>query len=325
MAARNPLAPALWIAILAVAIGPLIALVTDDTYLLSIFERFLIYAVAAASLNLILGYGGMVSFGHAVYLGIGAYATGILADAGIATLWVQAPAVVLASAGAAALIGMVALRTSGVHFIMITLALAQILYYLAQSSSAFGGDDGMVLYERSTLWPGYDAFDPWHFYAFIAVSSVLLIWLVDHVVRSDFGRRLVAVRENSQRANALGFDATATKLLAFVIAGAVCGLAGLLLANQSEFATPSYANWQRSGELLAIVILGGVGTRFGPVYGALAFIVVEHFLAGITSHWPILFGPLLILVVLFFHAGLSGAVSLLGGRFRARQTAGAVR
>jgi branched-chain amino acid transport system permease protein len=325
MAARNPLAPALWIAILAVAIGPLIALVTDDNYLLSIFERFLIYAVAAASLNLILGYGGMVSFGHAVYLGIGAYATGILADAGIATLWVQAPVVVLASAGAAALIGMVALRTSGVHFIMITLALAQILYYLAQSSSAFGGDDGMVLYERSTLWPGYDAFDPWHFYAFIAVSSVLLIWLVDHVVRSDFGRRLVAVRENSQRANALGFDATATKLLAFVIAGAVCGLAGLLLANQSEFATPSYANWQRSGELLAIVILGGVGTRFGPVYGALAFVVVEHFLAGITSHWPILFGPLLILVVLFFHAGLSGAVSLLGGRFRARQTAGAVR
>ncbi|MFB9950537.1 branched-chain amino acid ABC transporter permease [Rhizobium puerariae] len=325
MPVRNSLVPAVWIVLLTVGIGPLMALLADDSYLLSIFERFLIYAVAAVSLNLILGYGGMVSFGHAVYLGIGAYATGILADAGVSALWIQAPVVLLASAGAAALIGMVALRTSGVHFIMITLALAQILYYLAQSSSAFGGDDGMVLRERSTLWPGYDAFDPWHFYAFVAVSAVLLVWLVDHVIRSDFGRRLVAVRENSQRANALGFDATATKLLAFVIAGAVCGLAGLLLANQSEFATPSYSNWQRSGELLAIVILGGVGTRFGPIYGALAFVVVEHLLTGITSHWPILFGPLLILVVLFFHSGLSGAVSMLGEKLRTRQTAEVAR
>lgn len=322
MRQRNPAIPAALIPILAAGVGPLAAIVTGNPYLLSIFERFLIFAVAASSLNLILGYGGMVSFGHAVYLGIGAYATGLLANAGYGALWVQVPAVVLVSAGAAALIGLIALRTSGVHFIMITLALAQILYYLAQSSSVFGGDDGMVIQERSTLWPGYDAFDPWQFYGFIAVSALLLIGLVDLVARSDFGRRLVAVRENGQRANALGFDVTATRLLAFVIAGAVCGLAGLLLANQSEFATPGYANWQRSGELLAIVILGGVGTRFGPIYGALAFVVVEHFLASITSHWPILFGPLLILVVLFFHAGLSGLVDGLGRRVRAPQAGG---
>lgn len=316
MMTRDSALPVLLLLALAALLGPLGALISDDPYILSIFERFLIFAVAASSLNLILGYGGMVSFGHAVYLGIGAYATGLLANAGYPSLWLQLPVVVVVSGAAAFLIGMIALRTSGVHFIMITLALAQILYYLAQSSSAFGGDDGMVIYERSALWPGYDAFDPWQFYGFIAVSALVLIWLVDVVVRSDFGRRLVAVRENSQRANALGFDVMGTRLAAFVIAGAVCGLAGLLLANQSEFATPGYSNWQRSGELLAVVILGGVGTRTGPVWGALVFVVVEHYLASVTSHWPILFGPLLILIVLFFHQGLAGLFDSLGRRLR---------
>ncbi|CAM3182105.1 branched-chain amino acid transport system permease protein [Paracoccus aminovorans] len=322
MRERNPATGMIVTALVAAGIGPLVAAVAGDAYLLSIFERFLIFAVAASSLNLILGYGGMVSFGHAVYLGIGAYATGLMANAGLTGLWMQVPAVVLASGLAAALIGVIALRTSGVHFIMITLALAQILYYLAQSSSVFGGDDGMVIYGRSTLWPGYDAFDPWQFYAFVAVLALVLLWLIDWVIRSDFGSRLVAVRENAQRANALGFDTLATRLLAFVIAGAVCGIAGLLLANQSEFASPGYANWQRSGELLAIVILGGVGTRFGPVYGALAFVVVEHVLAAITSHWAIVFGPMLILVVLFYHASLSGLGAQLGrklGLVRASQ------
>lgn len=320
---RRSQLPALLLAVLAVGVGPVAALVADDPYLLSIFERFLIFAVAASSLNLILGYGGMVSFGHAVYLGLGAYATGLLANAGHESLWIQAPVVVVASAIAAFLIGKIALRTSGVHFIMITLALAQILYYLAQSSSAFGGDDGMVIHARTTLWPGYDAFDPWQFYAFVAVTALALLWLVDVVVRSDFGRRLVAARENGQRANALGFDVTGTRLVAFVIAGAICGLAGMLLANQSEFATPGYSNWQRSGELLAIVILGGVGTRSGPILGALVFIVVEHYLVSITTHWPILFGPLLILVVLFFNSGLSGVVAGLGGRLLATPAGGA--
>lgn len=314
---RSPSAPALVLALFAVGIGPLAALLADDPYLLSIFERFLIFAVAASSLNLILGYGGMVSFGHAVYLGVGAYATGLMANSGYEALWLQVPVVVVVSAIAAFLIGKIALRTTGVHFIMITLALAQILYYLAQSSSAFGGDDGMVISARSALWPGFDAYDPWQFYAFVAVTALVLLGLVDLVARSDFGRRLVATRENAQRANALGFDVTGTRLVAFVIAGAVCGLAGMLLANQSEFATPGYADWRRSGELLAIVILGGVGTRSGPILGAMVFVVVEHYLVSVTPHWPILFGPLLILVVLFFHSGLAGLVKALGGRFLA--------
>lgn len=294
-----------------VAIGPVVALLSGDVYQLAMFERALIYAVAAASLNLILGYGGMVSFGHAVYLGVGCYVTGILANEDITQIWIQLPVVIAASMAVALFIGMIVLRTSGVYFIMITLALAQIFFYLAVSSSYFGGDDGMMIYERTTLIGAYDPFDSWQFYGFTAVLAVLCILFLNHVIRSDFGRRLVACRENPKRATALGYNVFAIRLVSFVLAGAVCGVAGFMLANQTEFATPGYASWQRSGELLVIVILGGVGTRFGPVYGAFAFILLETVLAGYTNHWPILFGPFLILVVLFFHQGLAGFVNRL--------------
>lgn len=294
-----------------VAIGPAVAILSDDVYQLAMFERALIYAVAAASLNMILGFGGMVSFGHAVYLGIGCYATGILANEDVTALWVQLPVVIAASALVALLIGLIVLRTAGVYFIMITLALAQIFYFLAVSSSYFGGDDGMVIYERTTLLRAYDPFDSWQFYFFTAAVAVLCILAINHVIRSDFGRRLVACRENPTRATALGFNVFAVRLVGFVLAGIFCGIAGFLLANQTEFATPGYASWQRSGELLVIVILGGVGTRFGPVYGAFAFVLLESVLADITTHWPILFGPFLILVVLFFHRGLAGFVDRL--------------
>ncbi|MEQ8896833.1 MAG: branched-chain amino acid ABC transporter permease [Roseovarius sp.] len=301
-----------------VAAGPLVAVLSGDVYQLAVFERALIYAVAAASLNMILGFGGMVSFGHAVYLGIGCYATGILANADILPIWVQLPVVMAASGLVALFIGLIVLRTSGVYFIMITLALAQIFYYLAVSSSYFGGDDGMVIYERTTLFGGYDPFDSWHFYFFVAGITVLCLLVVNHLVRSDFGRRLVACRENPTRATALGFNVFAVRLVGFVLAGVICGIAGFLLANQAEFATPGYASWQRSGELLVIVILGGVGTRFGPVYGAFAFVLLESVLAGYTTHWPILFGPFLICVVMFFHKGLAGLVDrLIPGRARA--------
>ncbi|MCZ4353746.1 branched-chain amino acid ABC transporter permease [Roseovarius aestuarii] len=296
------------IPLLAIAIGPIVALITDDVYVLHIFERALIFAVAAASLNLILGFGGMVSFGHAVFIGLGAYITGIMSNADITALWLQIPAILAVTGIVAMVMGLIALRTTGVHFIMITLALAQIFYYTAVSSSTFGGDDGLVIYERSTFFGLYDPWDSWQFYGFVAIVSLGLIWLVTAVTSSDFGLRLLATRENPQRSAALGFHVLGTRLLAFVIAGMVCGLAGMLLANQSEFATPGYANWQRSGELLAIVILGGVGLRMGPVYGAFAFILVEHTLASYTNHWALYFGLILILVVLFLHRGLAGLV-----------------
>lgn len=289
-----------------VAIGPIVAIATDDVYQLVVFERAMIYAVAAVSLNMILGYGGMVSFGHAVYLGIGCYAAGIMLNADILSIWIQLPVVIAASAAVALFIGLIVLRTSGVYFIMITLALAQIFYFLAVSSSFFGGDDGMVIYERTTLPGPYDPYDSWQFYSFIAAMTVLCILAVNHIIRSDFGRRLVACRENPTRATALGFNVFAIRLVGFVLAGVICGIAGFLLANQTEFATPGFASWQRSGELLVIVILGGVGTRYGPVYGAFAFVLLESFLSGFTTHWQIILGPFLIVVVLFFHKGLAG-------------------
>ena len=289
----------------AVAIGPVIAFAFNDPYLLSTFERMLIYAVAAASLNLILGYGGMVSFGHAVFLGVGAYATGILINSGQTSLLIQLPTVVLVSAAVALFIGAISLRTSGIHFIMITLALAQIFFYLAVSSSRFGGDDGMIIYDRATIGFFYDPWDRWQFYTFVAVSAVVLIAFINHLIASEFGQKLLACHENPKRAEAMGFNAYGIKLVAFVAAGAVCGVADSLLANQTEFATPGYAEWRRSGELLAIVIFGGVGTRNGPILGAFAFILLEHFLADITHHWAAIFGPLLILAVLISPGGLS--------------------
>jgi branched-chain amino acid transport system permease protein len=297
---------------LAVAIGPIVAITMNDPYLLSTFERILIIAVAAASLNMILGFGGMVSFGHAVFLGVGAYATGLMANAGLTSLLVQLPVVIVASAFSALFIGAIALRTTGIYFIMITLALAQIFYYIAVSSSSFGGDDGMVIYERTTLGAFYDPFDNYQFYGFVAAVAVVLILSINHLVGSEFGQRLVACRENPARAEALGLNTFGIRLTAFVIAGVFCGLAGFLLANQSEFATPGYANWQRSGELLAIVILGGVGARSGPVLGAFVFIWLEHALSGWTTHWAAIFGPLLILSVLFFRGGLASIGPYLG-------------
>lgn len=308
-----------WAALLlAAVIGPICALVTGDSFLLMTFERVLIFAVAAASLNLILGYGGMVSFGHAVFLGVGSYTTGILANAGLTNIAIQIPAVIVVSALVAAFIGAISLRTAGIYFIMITLALAQIFFYLAISSSRFGGDDGMTIYERTTVFPFYDAYDAWQFYLFVAVSSVLLIGLVNRAIASEFGQRLIACRENPRRAEAIGFNVYGTRLAAFVLAGAVCGLAGHLLANQSEFATPNFSTWRTSGELLAIVIFGGAGMRNGPVVGAFAFILIQDFLSDLTTHWAAIFGPLLILAVLFSSGGLVGEVERLRARLRKR-------
>ncbi len=303
-----------WLVIAAaVLIGPAVALIYDDPYLLSTFERMLIFAVAAASLNFILGYGGMVSFGHAAFLGVGAYATGILLNAGQTNLLVVLPTVVAVSAIAALFIGAISLRTSGIHFIMITLALAQIFFYLAISSSRFGGDDGMIIYERATLMGLFDPWDRWQFYAFIAISAALLIAFINHLISSEFGQKLLACHENPKRAEAMGLNTYGIKLTAFVLAGVICGLAGGLLANQTEFATPGYAEWRRSGELLAIVIFGGVGTRNGPILGAFAFILLEHFLADITTHWAAIFGPMLILAVLLSPGGLSRGVERILG------------
>jgi branched-chain amino acid transport system permease protein len=259
------------------------------------------------SLDLILGYGGMVSFGHAAYLGIGAYAVGIPAFHGVDNGLVQWGLAIAASALAAAVIGAISLRTSGVSFIMITLAFAQMLYYLGISLETYGGDNGMRLAARSRFG-AVDLREPAVFYYVVLAILVLFLALGNRLVASRFGMVIRAAKSNEPRARAIGFSPFRYKLTAFVIAGGAGGLAGALLANQTEYLTPDFMHWTRSGEIMFMVILGGMGTLFGPVIGAIVLLLLEDVLSALTAHWQIILGPILILVVLFAKRGLFGLV-----------------
>jgi branched-chain amino acid transport system permease protein len=271
-----------------------------------LLRRVMIFAIAALSLNLILGYGGMVSFGHAAYLGVGAYAVGVLAHYGVHDGYLQWALAIAASALVALVIGAVSIRTSGIYFIMITLAFTQMLYYLGISIEEFGGDDGMRL-EVKSQFPGLIDLDNGNAFYYLVLAILVLVALLGHrLVNSRFGMVIRAARSNEARTRAIGFSPYPYRLAAFVIAGAVCGLAGALLVNHTAYLTPEFMNWTRSGELMFMVILGGMATTAGPVLGALALLLVEDVLSGWTQHWQIILGPLLVLSVLFFRRGLAG-------------------
>jgi branched-chain amino acid transport system permease protein len=290
----------------ALALVPPIAALTNQPFYLDLFRRMMIFAIAAVSLDLILGYGGMVSFGHAAYLGIGAYAVGIPAYHGIQNGWLQWGLAIAASALIALVIGAISLRTSGVSFIMITLAFAQMLYYLGISLETYGGDNGMRLAARSRFGGIVDLRDPAVFYYVVLAILVLFLALGSRLVESRFGMAVRAAKSNEARARAIGFSPLPYKLTAFVIAGGGGGLAGALLANQTEYLTPDFMHWTRSGEIMFMVILGGMGTLFGPVIGAVALLLLEDVLSALTAHWQIILGPILVLVVLFAKRGLFG-------------------
>src|SRR5262247_1160324 len=289
----------------ALAAVPPVAALLGQPFYLDLFRRIMIFAIAALSLNLILGYGGMVSFGHAAYLGIGAYAVGILAHHGIHNGFIQFAVAIGASAAVALVIGAVSIRTSGVYFIMITLAFTQMLYYLGISIEEFGGDDGMRLTVRSRF-PGIDLADANTFYYLVLAILVGVLFLMQRIVDSRFGMAIRAARSNEARTRAIGISPYPYRLAAFVIAGAVCGLAGALLVNHTAYLTPEFMNWTRSGELMFMVILGGMGSVVGPVLGAIALLLVEDLLSSWTQHWQVILGPLLVLSVLFFRRGLAG-------------------
>jgi len=296
--------------LLVLLLVPVVAALADQPFYLDLFRRIMIFAIAAVSLDLILGFGGMVSFGHAAYLGIGAYAVAIPAFYGITSGLVQWTLALVLSGLIALAIGVVSLRTSGVSFIMITLAFAQMLYYLGISINAWGADDGMRLARRSqfgvvNLANGYV------FYYVVLGLLVALLGLGHRLVNARFGVVIRAAKSNEPRMRAIGFSTFRYKLAAFAIAGAVGGLAGALLTNQTEYLTPSYMHWTRSGEIMVMVILGGMGTLYGPVLGAFAFLLLEDVLSAWTVHWQIVLGPLLVLVVLYARRGLYG---LLPGR-----------
>lgn len=301
---------------------PPLAGLADEPFLVSLFSRILIYAIAAVSLDLLLGFGAMVSLGHAAFFGVGAYVVGILAfhasDGGPLGSWLLAlpgtnnalvswPLAVIVSALVATAIGALSLRTSGVYFIMITLAFAQMLFYFFDSLEAYGGDDGLSMWSRNDLL-GLDLSDDTIFYYVCLVSLAIFLAICLRLVESRFGMVIQGCAQNERRMRALGFPTYRYKLVCFAIAGAGAGLAGALIANQTEYVSPALLHWTRSGELLVMVILGGMGTLIGPVLGAITLLLGEDLLAIVTEYWQLYLGPFLILVVLTTKRGIYGLI-----------------
>ena len=295
---------ALLFAVLAVL--PFVAEATETPFYLDIGRRMMILAIGALSLNLIMGYGGMISFGHAAYVGIAAYTVGICAFHELVSGWIQWPLALAASAAFAVLFGAISLRTRGVYFIMITLALAQMMYFLGVSLDKYGGDDGLTIVEPSYFGDAVDLSDGPTLYYLVLALLVLCLGISYRMVNSRFGMVIQGARSNEARMRALGFPVFRYQLTAFVIAGVMAGLAGILLANHTMFVNPDMMHWTRSGDLIIMVLLGGMGSLAGPIVGAMAFLVLEELLADITEYWQLIFGPFLILVVLFARGGLLG-------------------
>jgi len=312
----TPRTVAIVLMVAALALLPLYAKLSGNIFLLTLFTRILILALAAVSLNLILGYGGMMSFGHAVYLGIGGYAVGMLAHEGIYSGFAQWPVALAASALFALVIGALSLRTRGVYFIMITLAFAQMAYYVLSGIARYGGDDGLTIYKRSQFFPPLNLSDKMQFYYVCLALLYAAIYLVWRIVNSRFGMVVQGVRSNELRMRAIGIPTYRYKLVCFVIAGTLCGLSGALLANHTDFISPATMYWTRSGDLIVMVVLGGMASSFGPLFGAVALLVLEEVLSGITEYWQIILGPLLLLVVLFARGGIDG---LLGSLSRGKE------
>jgi len=306
---RNAVVAAL-LALLALL--PVYAALTGNTFALSLFTRIVIFAIAAVSLNLIMGFGGMVSFGHAVYLGIGGYVVGILAKEGIGSGFMQWPLALVVSGVFALAVGALSLRTRGVYFIMITLAFAQMAFYVASGLERYGGDDGLTIYKRSTFAGALDLSNKPLFYYLCLALLLAVIWLVRRLVDSRFGLVIQGVRSNERRMRAIGFSTFRYKLVCFVISGVLCGLAGVLLANHTDFVSPAIMQWTRSGDLIVMAVLGGMGTVMGPVIGAVTLLVLEEALSRVTEYWPIILGPLILLVVLYARGGIDGLLARLG-------------
>jgi branched-chain amino acid transport system permease protein len=290
----------------ALLLVPAYAQFANDRFILILFTRIVILAMAAVSLNLILGFGGMMSFGHAAYLGIGGYAVGILAFEGVNSGFVQWPVAIAASALFALVIGALSLRTRGVYFIMITLAFAQMAYYIVAGLARYGGDDGLTIQKRSQFFAPLNLTDKVQFYYLCLALLFATLYLVWRLVNSRFGLVIQGARSNDTRMRAIGFPTYRYKLVCFVIAGTLCGLSGALIANHSDFVSPAMMYWTRSGDLIIMVVLGGMGSVVGPVFGAVALLLLEEVLSGITEYWQIILGPLLLLVVLFARGGIGG-------------------
>jgi branched-chain amino acid transport system permease protein len=307
---------------LALALFPVIG----DDYYIGLLTKIMILAIFAVSLDLLIGYTGLVSFGHAAFFGIGGYVLAIFfQDADSINYWV-ALALVIGCTGAVALvIGWICIRTSGVYFIMLTMAFAQMFYYFFFESPHFGGDDGIFLFNKPEVTLGsmtlFDLEDEHTFYYFVLAWLVGIYLILSMILRAPFGQVIVAIKANEQRVKALGYPTQHYKLVSFMIAGTLAGLAGFLEAAHTGYVTPAYMSWHESGMVMVIVILGGMGTLFGPIIGAFVVVLLQDFLPDLTEHWQLLMGAIIIAVVLFLPKGIAGLLVRLCDRFTPTQAA----
>ena len=302
---------------------PIIAMGMNEPFIITLATKVAIFAMAGVGLNLVLGFGGLVSFGHAAFFGIGGYAAGILASHALnyepimespfliegttqmIVIWIVA----LVVSGLVALaIAAITLRTSGVYFIMITLAFAQMIYYFAISWPAYGGEDGLSIYVRNGF-PGINTLDPISFFALCAVMLGIVMLFSAVLIRSRFGLALQGARQNPQRMTAVGIAPFRIRLVAFVISAMITALAGALYADLNRFVSPTMLSWHMSGEIMIFVILGGAGRLFGPLAGAALYIILEHLLGSVWEFWQLPLGVLLLIVVLFARGGLVGVLA----------------
>jgi branched-chain amino acid transport system permease protein len=282
---------------------PLLANYFAQEFYIGLLSRLMIFALVASSLNLILGFGGMISLGHAAFFGSGAYVVGILMQHGVTSAWISWPVAMLTGFLLALAIGSVSLRTRGVYFIMITLAFAQMLYFLFVSLKNYGGDDGLSLAQRSVT--GLDMSNDSNFYYLVLAICALFLFILYRLINSRFGRVIQAIKENETRMEAIGYPVFRYKLLCFAIAGSVASLAGALLANQNMLVSPNLLHWTQSGSLMVMVILGGVGYLSGGILGAVVMLMLEEILSGYTIHWQLYLGIILLLVVMLLPNGLA--------------------
>ncbi len=296
---------------LAFALLPLVASLSAEKYLLDVGSRIMVFAVAAVALDLLVGYGGLISFGHAAFIGLGAYAVGILSAHGIADALVSLPVAIAVSMLFAFLTGLVCLRTKGAYFIMITLAFGQMVYFIATSLAPYGGDDGLTIAARNTIAGLPLLKSDRAFYYFTLICLLATYAFCRALVASRFGRVLRGAKENATRMATIGFNVRQFQLVAYIVAGALGGFSGFLLANLTEFVAPTYMSWQQSGELLVMVILGGVGMLDGAIIGSIAYLIADDWLSGVIENWQVIFGPILVLVVLFARGGIIGLSSRL--------------
>ena len=298
---------ALLLAVLALA--PFIFEWTNQPFYLDLLSRALILGIAAISLNLILGFGGMVSLGHAAYIGIGAYCVGIPSYYDYYNGWLHLALALSVSASFALITGAISLRTKGVYFIMITMAFSQMVYFTFLSMEEYGADDGLVIYSRSEFpeWMNMDSGTSLYYWIFAVL--LLSLFFTHRLVHARFGRVIVGSRFNEQRMQTLGFNTYRYRLTCYVISAMICSVAGMLFGNFAGFISPDIMGWARSGELIFMVIIGGVATLFGPLVGTIVFVMLEEFLSAITVYWHLIFGLMLVALVLYGKGGIHGWLS----------------